>query len=664
MRATSTIIGGLGALALYLAGCAGGGTPAGTDGDAQPEAEDSSTADAASDSTPSLDVPFVPTPDPTVYQTYGAHPEPPAILRDVALINDEVAFTNPYVPGHRTTMDGRVALRVQGGPPGTERIATNLSFFLFVPERLQHPIMAGPPGPQILAETAPFDVEFPPALDPEVQILGHHAICDATLEFPVEGERPNPYACGPDSAHDCYEITVISTTSAGLGSQIWGTPVTVEVASPKTAQAHLVSVVLGEPVKGSYVPSTTELTEPAVTQDGRLLTGRLGRLPRDWVHPQTGETFSRFYDLAYSVLPPELDPCDVTGWVDFHPMSHAPYDPALIGTYGLASYPFRDTEGNPIPDGEDMGGTYPWVDREGSNVFMTGVPGRIVEQSHSRYPRRCVTEGCETYQETVDWDRGFMVAGAWTHGRFVHLDGMINNQDWAVGVTPAAHYFVDLYQTPAGDPVPVRFGAGRFIDAVRNIGGPYPPGYTHNANIMDSLQNLLTHQRAAVPVTPRDVVWLMSNGVGSDEIAFDDLLDPNAFIVSNMQASITQHYDEELEMFTSLPVHHNGQVRTNDLGIPAAQLYVLHPEEDAEIHLQNGATSLDWKVPAYGLVEAGVARVEPVALGGIHGRGFWMSGDTAIRYAVPAQDRDLRAQDWTVGIFLDPRAAAGEMRRS
>ena len=54
-------------------------------------------------------------------------------------------------------------------------------------------------------------------------------------------------------------------------------------------------------------------------------------------------------------------------------------------------------------------------------------------------PRRCVTAGCEGYLENTDWDRGFMVAGAWTHGKFVLLDAMINNQDWAVGVTPAAH---------------------------------------------------------------------------------------------------------------------------------------------------------------------------------------------------------------------------------
>ena len=164
---------------------------------------------------------------------YDPHPQVPQILRDVAMIDDDVAFTQPHVPGHRTTMDGRVALRVQGGTVGIDRLSTMLSFFLFVPEGLTDPILPGPAGPQILAEVEPFDVVFPPALDPEMFRLGHHAICDPTEAFAVAGERPNPYPCGPD---DCYDITVISSTSPGLGARLWGTPATVRVAAPKTAE--------------------------------------------------------------------------------------------------------------------------------------------------------------------------------------------------------------------------------------------------------------------------------------------------------------------------------------------------------------------------------------------------------------------------------------------
>lgn len=587
-------------------------------------------------------------------------PLAPTILRDVALIDDDLNFTQPYVPGHRTTMDGRVAIRVQGGTREVPRLDRNLSFYLMIPERLQAPILPGPSGPEILAETEGFDVVFPPALHEDVYRLGHHAICDPTEPFAVAGERPNPYPCGEGTLDDCYDLTVISSTSPLFGAQLWGTPVTVQVSEPKTPSARIVDVRLGEPVQGAYLPFSTEWTEPAVTMDGRLMTGRLGRSLRDWTNPNTGETLSRPYDLAYALLPDEAEPCDVTGWTEFHPMSHAPYDPRMVARYGLAAYPFRDTEGQPIPDGEDMGGTYPWVDREGANLFMTGVPGRIAEQSETRYPRRCVHAGCEAYQENVDIDRGFMVAGLWTHGKLVHLDGLINNVDWAVGVHPLAHWWVDLYADEAGSPVPVRFGAGRFIEHFRETGAAYPAGYTHNANVLDSLQHLANFRPEARPVTPRDVVWVMSTGVATDEIAFDDLLDPNALIVSNMQASITQIYDDQGRS-TGVPHHHNGQVRTYN-GLPGLLgATTLQPELDEEIHLQNGATPLRWQVPPYGLIEAGTARIEPVALGGVEGRGLWLSGDAAVRYAMPEQ-AGVDEVDAYLGLFVDGRTPPGAAR--
>ncbi|MBK7975353.1 MAG: hypothetical protein IPK07_19400 [Deltaproteobacteria bacterium] len=595
--------------------------------------------------------------------TKPERPEPPSILRDVAMIDDDVEFTHPFVPGHRTTMDGRIAIRVQGGPPGTYDLSHNLSFTLFAPERLDEPIMSGPPGALIQAEPVPFDVPFPPAMNPAVTRLGHHAICDATRPFPEPGEQPNPQPCGAGGLDDCYRFTVISSTSESvLGVQMWGTPVTIEVANPKTASARIIRAELAEPVAGTFIPLMNEWTEPAVTRDGRLLTGRWGRAPRAWTNPETGETKVRFYDLAYSVLPEDAAPCDVTKWTLFHPISHAPFDPHMIGRYGLAAYPFRDAEGNPIADGEDVSGTYPWVDRDGTNVFMAGVQGRLSEQSSEEYPRRCVVDGCDSYEQSIDWDRGFMAGGLWTHGKFVHLDGLINNLDWAVGVTPRTHYKVDLYRDASGEDVQVRFGSGRFIDGrERDEGGPYPPGYTHNPNIVDSVMNLFNYDPDATPITPRDVVWLMSNGVGSEEIVFDDYVDPNAFIVSNMQASITPHYNPQGET-VSVPKYWNGQVRTVLLGIGQPQFNVLAPDLVEDIHVENAATSLGCNVPSFGRVAAGTGRIEPVALGGIQGKGFWLTGTNSIRYPVPAQTRSVTGVSWYVGVFLDPRGDDGEAR--
>ena len=592
--------------------------------------------------------------------SHDPHPQVPLVLRDVALIDDEVEFTRPYVPGHRTTMDGRVAVRVQGGTPEVPRLSTNLSFFLFAPEKITEPLMTGPTGAHILAEAEPFDVEFPPALEEDVVRLGHHAICDPTEEFAVEGERPNPYLCGEEGLDDCYDFVLVSSTTVGFTTTLWGTPVSVRVTEPKTVDARIAEVELGEPVQGIDISLTTEFMEPSVTMDGRLLTGRVGSAPRDWTNPETGETLNRPYDLVYSVLPEEAEPCDITGWTALHPMSHAPYDPAMVGVYGLAAYPFRDTEGRPIEDGEDMGGTYPWVDREGANVFMTGVHGRLSEQSEEEFPRRCANEGCEQYEEQVDFDRGYMVAGLWTRGKLVHLDAHINSIDWAVGVQPQTHWMVDLYADEAGEPVEVRVGGGRFVSEFRSVEGPYPAGYTHNANILDSLQQLPNWNPAARPVTPRDVVWLMSNGVASDEVHFDDLLDASAIIVSNMQPSITQLRDEE-GATTSIPHQHNGQVRELVGGAGFAAVYELKPDRKEPVHIQNAATTLSWEVPAYGHVETGEVRTEPVALGGVEGRGLWLSGDAAVVYAL-ADQPELDDEDAYIGLFVDDRAPAEELR--
>ena len=125
-------------------------------------------------------------------------PEAPTILRDVAMIDDDVRFTHPYVPGHRTTADGRVAIQTQGG-------AQEIKVYLFAPEKLDVPIITGPTGAEILADTEPLLVPLPPELEPETGLRGHLAICDPVDGMP--GAPPNPYPCGPGG-------TTTATTSA------------------------------------------------------------------------------------------------------------------------------------------------------------------------------------------------------------------------------------------------------------------------------------------------------------------------------------------------------------------------------------------------------------------------------------------------------------------
>ena len=590
-------------------------------------------------------------------------PEPPTIMRDVSRIDDQFRFTSPHIPGNRTTMDGRVALVAEGGT-GTSGslIQNNLLFSLHVPERLQSPIMTGPNGAEILNTSEQVLVPVPSKIPSPFPLYNyHHTICDATPEFQTPGEKPNPYTCGSGGKNDCYDITIITSTSVLLTTTLWGTKATVEVANPKTPDARIVDVTLGEPVKGGTLLASPNLNEPLVTEDGRLLSGRRGGFPRVWVNPNTWIPGIYGHNLVYSVLPDDAEPCDVTGWQDFHPISQAPYDPMMKGRYGLAAYPFRDTEGNFIADGEDLAGTYPWVDRQGDNVFMSGMGGRIIEADKDRFPRRCAYPGadCEGYDHPRDHDRGQMVGGAWTHGKFVLLDAAINHVDWGVGVAPQAHFNVNLYRDANGADVPVRVGGGRFVNPLREQMIPYyPVGYSHNANILDSLQNIFNYHGNMKTLTPRDVVWLMSNGVATDEVVFDDYLYFDAFIVSNMQASITQGPVNVNSGRT--PHYHDGNERNMFLGIDPLAGDILTGGQE-EMHIQNGATSLEWNVPRYGHVPTDNGRIEPVGLGGIKGKGFWLDGSNKITYAVPSQDsKNINDFPWYISIFIDPRLAENE----
>ena len=591
-------------------------------------------------------------------------PEPPLIMRDMAKINDQFQFTSPIIPGNRTTMDGRVALVAEGGAGREESpILRNLIFSLHVPERVGSPIMTGPAGAKILGAGQPVMVPVPsviPAGLPLVNYNYHHTICDATPQFLTPGEQPNPYTCGADGQNDCYDVTIITSTSVLLTTSLWGTPARVEVASPKTRDARIVDVSLGETVRGATLHSSPNLNEPVVTEDGRLLTGRRGGFARLWTNPNTGRTGIYGHDLVYSVLPDHAEPCDVTGWQDFHPISHAPYDPNMVGRYGLADYPFRDTEGNYIADGADMGGTYPWVDRQGDNVFMSGIGARLSEEKTDRFPRRCARRGadCDSYEQPKDYDRGQMVGGAWTHGKFVLLDAQINHVDWAVGVAPQAHFNVDLYRNAGGADVSVRVGGGRFVMPLRKDMVPhYPAGYSFNPNILDSVQNIFNYHHNLKTITPQDVVWLMSNGVATDEIAFDDYLYFDSLIISNMQASITQGPVNVNSGRT--PYYHDGNKRNLHQGI--VPIFNIYEGGSEEIHIQNAATSLEWKTPAYGRVEQGNSRIEPVALGGIKGKGFWLDGSNRINYSVPDQrNKAIADYPWYISLFVDPRLAGNE----
>jgi hypothetical protein len=168
-----------------------------------------------------------------------------------------------------------------------------------------------------------------------------------------------------------------------------------------------------------------------------------------------------------------------------------------------------------------------------------------------------------------------------------------------------------------------------------------PVGENDNGNIIDSLENKLNYRRYLRTQSFHDVVWHLNNSRQTDELVFDDVLDPDAVVVADMNGLLT--LDNPSFIITPL-LHHSGW---NDS---------VH-QFNGQVQLQNAATApgTQWSVPAYGLV-TGPGRVEPAATGGIHGKGFWMDGTIGLDFTMPAQAAgQVAAHDWYVGLFVDCR---------
>jgi hypothetical protein len=169
------------------------------------------------------------------------------------------------------------------------------------------------------------------------------------------------------------------------------------------------------------------------------------------------------------------------------------------------------------------------------------------------------------------------------------------------------------------------------------LGGP--PGYLINSTFFDSPENQFTYNQWMKPRTPRDVVWLVNKATVSTELPFDDYLNPDSFIVSVSGAAYTM--SDGFRLSTQVAASFTGPKR-----------------------LQNAATAKAdrWVIPSFGAM-VGPGRIEPVALGGIHGKGLWLQPTTGVRYGVLAQPQAPAASDWYASVFVDPRFADDGVRR-
>jgi len=611
-------------------------------------------------------------------------PEPPLLKRDVHLV-DQGNLTRPTIPANRTTNDGRISLDFSS--------VLQVEFTLLKPETLEQHFDQSPAGYGIIGgnDVAPFNVDrhlFHNSSYVGFGEASHHTICESTPERspgtptisngkPIPFGSANPYSCPNDSAADCYDLTMIGTQFApGAAVELWGTPFTVKIKSPKTKYAFIESVTTGSPVRGPTLSGINSWFEPLTSGDGRLLVGRDG-----------------FHNMFYAVAAETEAACDVTTWTDRHEITHAYFDPDMRvgGTrtvtdgkvdqdarYGIATYRMKDGAGQYLADNVTTKFTYPWMDKAGDNIFFTSVDATLFYNDggtiKTRYPAECYdpSSTCTTQPsgaleqvDTLPNLRGIGLFGAWTHGKILLVDNLTNNIDYGTGWGDNNQYNITLYDD-AGADAKVRIGgAGNIIGTFNNFPGPGSlPLASVNpyVYIIDSVENLFNDIPNMVPSTIRDTVWYLNLGKVTDKVVFDEWLNPNLFIWSEWMPTLV-HTD------TSVPAANRPTyMHYRDGFISGTGQSVFGSGFGEAIWFQNGATGLDWDVPGYGLTYQPDAsepiRAEPIAMGGIEGRGLWLFEDNNVTYSVPVQSsKTYTDHPWWVSLYIDPAANDDTVQR-
>ncbi len=669
-------------------------------------------------------------------------PEAPSVWRDLAGVWDpggvqpgpgpnplggQPVHTHAHMPAWRTTSDGRVGVRVEGTWQGGIK---KVKLGLMKPEMLDTPLLTNG-----ATQTDPTVSTMPTM---STQFLVGVTEPDGTEANLVElsGWKPT-HACLWDdgeitaiNGRDHYQVKIVVTSrakplSAGTppapGIRVTTTPVEIIVKNPKTKDAEIVSAIVSGRQTSSDVwegptpgdPGTPRAFkgygfEPTVAYNGRLLVLRVSSPDFTWYEPLPGIPLTgvphagvphdeeQYVDIAYAWSESPNDPANAANWNQVYPITFAPHDARLNDKVGFALEPFRDSKGNVIYDPSasspvyDLGGSYPWIDRKGDNLFIETIYDTLAKRNPSDLPKLFLsspTEGRYPYEEVpvlqgsdplaiegvenLNRHQGVSVLGKWTHGKLVQLDSLINDSDFALGndgppdsatesLGPQRR-LVTLYQPnsiPANVTLPVwtsAFGKpneGKVLLSYGRATANMPLGENKNSNIIDSIENKLNYRKHALTTSYRDVTWHLSVSRQTDQHAFDDSIDPDALIVANMTAA--------LEIMPPLT--------GTEIKFPENKVHFRHmtgwstlnQSFTDSIQIANAATALPsrWTLPTHGEVLGG-GRIEPVAAGGIHGKGFWLDGQTRIEFSIPVQTGSevLGDHDWYAGLFLDARFA-------
>jgi hypothetical protein len=407
--------------------------------------------------------------------------------------------------------------------------------------------------------------------------------------------------------------------------------------------------------------SSNQLFELITTGDGRVL-------------------FVNQNDALYYTVN-RAGPCRADGFDELLPISLIPVDPQMLPSashpgYGLATVtggrPYTDPSGREIPLGSLHHFAYPWVDRAGANLFFSMVNEQrdaYFPSSFARVPTDArVPNGTITPEPNQEAEQAHRITGmntraahqigfvgAWSQGRFVVVDNLLNASDLgglrAFGRSDAT-----------GDIV--QYDHEYSLPLYRDRTLAFSP---RGASVISSFENQFAMFDAFRPRLPFDVVWAMTgNNQTTSELAFDDFMDRRAWAVVPMNASL-RFYDTisvRSPAGASLVAVEDGFMagardRWTDRPNFEFNLNDTRAEQPSARPILQNAAPLS---PVNRVRLRGGARIEPVALGGVLGRGVYLDGKNDFAdLGYPLESH----HDWYVGAWFEPRQAshAGDRRR-
>jgi len=366
-----------------------------------------------------------------------------------------------------------------------------------------------------------------------------------------------------------------------------------------------------------------------------------------------------------------IGPCRADGFTSFEPISWMPGDPAVNTRYDIAKStggrPFRDSLGNDIPYGMTNPGAYAWIDRRGRNLFYAaqnaGRDGYFATQArtydYSGNPTgvRNIAGAQPTAAERplLNPDRGpgtqYALMGSWTNGKAVIVDE-INAADFGGGdqdanlpantVAPRTGYSLQLYSGMSG---PLAYQS----KGVQGFGS-----FEHMFNQFDALE----------PTLPFDVVWHGFTDIQRNmEIAFDPYLNPHALVVAHMNAPLQMSLPprDGSGNPTQASFVRDGFIAHQDVGASVRFGGTADFRFTSSPELQNASTADPRRnptavTPATSLLVRGGARIEPVGMGGVLGKGLYLDGfNDYVQMSIPAQ---AGLRDWYMGLWIDLRDTA------